>query len=179
VCRSYEVLPGNTADSTTLRSLLAKIERQYGNAQRIWRMERGIPTEAVLEEMRASDPPVQYLVGTPKGRLNCLEQLIATKPWKTAGAGVKVKLVPEEGELYVFAESVDRIVRERSMRKQQLKWLWARLAQLSEMDLNRDAVLIKLGSAQSKAPAAWRLIDIKLTETGASLRYQLNREKLK
>jgi hypothetical protein len=79
----------------------------------------------VLEEMRASDPPVQYLVGRPKGRLNRLEQVIATEPWKTARAGVKVKLVPEEGELYVFAESVDRIVRERSMRKQQLKWLWA------------------------------------------------------
>jgi len=176
---AYEVLPGNTADSTTLRAFLAKIERQYGKAQRIWCMDRGIPTEAVLEEMRASDPPVQYLVGTPKGRLNRLEQAIATKPWKTARAGVKVKLLPEDGELYVFAESVDRIAKERSMRKRQLKWLWARLAQLSTMDLTRDALLMKLGSAQSKAPAAWRLIDIKVAETGATFRYRLHREKLK
>jgi|SRR5579859_725867 len=176
---AYEVLPGNTADSTTLRAFLAKIEHQYGKAQRIWCMDRGIPTEAVLEEMRAADPPVQYLVGTPKGRLNRLEQAIAMQPWKTARAGVKVKLLPEDGELYVFAQSVDRIAKERSMRKRQLKWLWARLAQLSTMELTRDALLMKLGSAQSKAPAAWRLIDTQLAETGATFSYQLNREKLK
>jgi hypothetical protein len=142
-------------------------------------MDRGIPTEAVLEEMRASDPPVQYLVGTPKGRLNRLEQALATQPWKTARAGVKVKLIPEDGELYVVAESVDRIAKERSMRKRQLKWLWARLAQLNEMQLTRDALLMKLGSAQRKAAAAWRLIDIKVADTGATFGYQLNREKLK
>jgi transposase len=172
---AYEVLPGNTADSTTLRAFLAKIERQYGKAQRIWCMDRGIPTEAVLEEMRAADPPVQYLVGTPKG----LEQAIAMQPWKTARAGVKVKLVPEDGEVYVFAQSMDRIAKERAMRKRQLKWLWARLAQLSAMELTRDALLMKLGSAQSKAPAAWRLLDTQLAETGATFSYQLNREKLK
>src|SRR5271170_5895858 len=71
---AYEVLPGNTADSKTLRTFLSKIEKQYGKARRVWVMDRGVPTEAVLAEMRASDPPVQYLVGTPKGRLNRLEK---------------------------------------------------------------------------------------------------------
>src|SRR5271157_5991434 len=60
---AYEVLPGDTADSKTLRSFLAKIESQYGKARRVWVMDRGVPTEEVLAEMRASDPPVQYLVG--------------------------------------------------------------------------------------------------------------------
>jgi transposase len=176
---AYEVLAGNTADSTTLRSFLAKIERQYGKAQRVWCMDRGVPTEAVLEEMRAADPPVQYLVGTPKGRLNRLEQALLAKPWKAARPGVKVKLLPQEGELYVFAQSTDRIAKERSMRRRQLKWLWARLAQIGSMQLARDALLMKLGSAQSKAPAAWRLIDIKLAEQEASFSYSLNRDKLK
>lgn len=176
---AYEVLAGNTADSTTLRSFLAKIERQYGKAQRVWCMDRGVPTEAVLEEMRAADPPVQYLVGTPKGRLNRLEQALLAKPWKAARPGVKVKLLPQEGELYVFAESTDRIAKERSMRRRQLKWLWARLAQIGSMQLSRDALLMKLGSAQSKAPAAWRLIDIKLAEQEALFSYSLNRDKLK
>ncbi|WP_141678941.1 transposase, partial [Acinetobacter baumannii] len=58
---AYEVLPGNTADSKTLRLFLGKIERQYGKARRVWVMDRGVPTEAVLAEMRNSDPPVQYL----------------------------------------------------------------------------------------------------------------------
>ena len=85
---AYEVLPGNTADCTTLRMFLARIERQYGRARRVWVMDRGIPTEAVLAEMRGSDPPVQYLVGTPKGRLSRLEKQLLTKPWQKARAGV-------------------------------------------------------------------------------------------
>jgi hypothetical protein len=175
---AYEVLPGNTSDSKTLRSFLAKIEHQYGKAQRVWCMDRGVPTEAVLEEMRRSDPPVQYLVGTPKGRLNRLEQALLVKPWRQAREGVKVKLLPEEGELYVFAESADRIAKERSMRRRQLKWLWARLAQLQDMELKRDELLMKLGSAQSKVPAAWRLVDVRVNEHGA-LTYRLNRKKLR
>ena len=175
---AYEVLPGNTSDSKTLRSFLAKIEHQYGKAQRVWCMDRGVPTEAVLDEMRRSDPPVQYLVGTPKGRLNRLEQALLVKPWRQAREGVKVKLLPEEGELYVFAESADRIAKERSMRRRQLKWLWARLAQLQGMELKRDELLMKLGSAQSKVPAAWRLVQTRVNEHG-ELAYQLNRKKLR
>ena len=176
---AYEVLPGNTNDSTTLRTFLAKIEHQYGKAQRIWCMDRGIPTEAVLAEMRRSEPPVQYLVGTPKGRLNKLEKSLVTKPWHSARAGVKVKLLPQDNELYVFAESQDRIAKERSMRRRKLKWLWARLAQLQGMELTRDELLMKLGSAKSKVPAAWRLIDVKVDARGAGFTYTLNRTKLR
>jgi len=176
---AYEVLPGNTNDSTTLRTFLAKIEHQYGKAQRIWCMDRGVPTEAVLAEMRRSEPPVQYLVGTPKGRLNKLEKSLVTKPWHSARAGVKVKLVPQDNELYVFAESQDRIAKERSMRRRKLKWLWARLAQLQGMELTRDELLMKLGSAKSKVPAAWRLIDVKVDARGAGFTYTLNRTKLR
>jgi hypothetical protein len=176
---AYEILPGNTGDSTTLRSFLARIERQYGKAQRIWCMDRGVPTEAVLEEMRRAEPPVQYLVGTPKGRLTRLEQSLVTKPWREARPGVKVKLLPENGELYVYAESLDRIAKERSMRRRQLKWLWARLAQLQGMELTRDTLLMKLGSAQSKVPNAWRLVDVKVDAQGPAFSYRLNRVKLK
>ena len=90
---AYEVLPGNTADSKTLRMFLGKIERQYGKARRVWVMDRGVPTEAVLAEMRNSDPPVQYLVGTPKGRLNRLEKHLLQKPWQYAREGVQVNLL--------------------------------------------------------------------------------------
>src|SRR5260370_699028 len=118
---AYEVLPGNTADSKTLRMFLSKIELQYGKARRVWVMDRGVPTEAVLAEMRNSDPPVQYLVGTPKGRLNRLEKHLLEKPWQDAREGVKVKLLAEDGELYVFAQSDDRVGKERAMRRPQLK----------------------------------------------------------
>ena len=114
---AYEVLPGNTADNTTLRDFLARIERQYGKARRIWLMDRGIPTEAVLAEMRGADPPVQYLVGTPKGRLTRLEKDLLSQPWQDARPGVRVKLLPQDGELYVFAHSVNRVAKSLPRRR--------------------------------------------------------------
>jgi hypothetical protein len=176
---AYEVLPGNTADSTTLKDFLARIERQYGKARRVWCMDRGVPTEEVLAQMRASDPPVHYLVGTPKGRLTRLEEALLDKPWHIARPEVRVKLLAQDSELYVFAESRDRIVKERSMRLRQLKWLWERLKKLSAMSLTRDALLMKLGAAQTKAPAAWRLIEIEVPKRGASFNYSLDRDKLR
>ena len=59
---------------TTLESFLEKIERQYGRSERIWIMDRGIPTEETLAAMREGDVPLRYLVGTPKGRLSRLER---------------------------------------------------------------------------------------------------------
>ena len=105
---AYEVMDGNTSDKTTLKAFLGKIEHQYGKAKRIWVMDRGIPTEGVLAEMRASDPPVQYLVGTPRGRLTKLEKAFAAKPWEEARASVHVKLVEHEKETYVLARSDGR-----------------------------------------------------------------------
>ena len=176
---AYEVLAGNTADSTTLKDFLARIERQYGKARRVWCMDRGVPTEEVLAQMRASDPPVHYLVGTPKGRLTRLEQALLEQPWRAARPGVQVKLLAQDGELYVFAESRDRVAKERSMRRRQLKWLWERLEKLSTMRLSRDALLMKLGAAQTKVPAAWRLIEIEVPARGAGFTYRLDRDKLR
>jgi transposase len=176
---AYEVLAGNTQDKATLRDFLARIERQYGKARRVWVMDRGIPTEEVLQEMRDSDPPIQYLVGTPKGRLTKLEQQLLTKSWQEARPGVQVKLLPEDGELYVLAESADRVAKERGIRRRQLKWLWARLKQIATMQLKREELLMKLGAARSHAPKAWRLIEIEVAESEASFSYRLNRAKLK
>ena len=176
---AYEVLPGNTADCKTLRMFLDKIEQQYGRARRVWVMDRGIPTEAVLAEMRASDPPVQYLVGTPKGRLSRLEKQLLAKPWQEARPGVSVKLLAEDDELYVFAESVDRVSKERAMRRRQLKWLWKRLRALVTMEVPREEMLMKLGAARARAPTAWRLVDIAMDKAGAGFSYTLNRQKLR
>jgi Transposase DDE domain len=176
---AYEVLPGNTADCKTLRTFLDKIEQQYGRARRIWVMDRGIPTEAVLAEMRASDPPVQYLVGTPKGRLSRLEKSLLAKPWQQAREGVQVKSLAEDSELYVYAESVDRVSKERAMRKRQMKWLWKRLGELVGMEISREEMLMKLGAARSRAPGAWRLVDIEMDKESSMFVYALNRQKLR
>jgi transposase len=175
---AYEVLAGNTADNTTLKSFLGKIETQYGKANRVWVMDRGIPTEEVLEQMRQSDPPVHYLVGTPKGRLGKLEADLLALDWQQARQGVEVKLLPHENELYVLARSRDRVAKERSMRQRQLKKLWSRLHELKRMAPPRDALLLKLGAAKSQYPLAWRLLRIEVA-ADSTLSFSLRKDKLR
>jgi transposase len=166
---AYEVMAGNTSDRTTLRAFLQRIETLYGKAQRIWVMDRGIPTEEVLAEMRASDPPIHYLVGTPKGRLTQYEQQLLERPWQVVRQGVQVKLLPQEQELYVLAQSEDRVNKERAMRRRQLKGLVKRLKELQAMELSRDKLLLKLGAAKSQFPAVWRLIALQVPKEGEPL----------
>lgn len=182
---AYEVLPGNTADKTTLPLFLKKIENQYGQARRVWVMDRGIPTEEVLSQMRACDPPVHYLVGTPKGRLSQLEKELLDLPWQQARPGVDVKLLPKDGERYVLAKSLDRVNKERAIRRRQLKKLWARLKELRAMkNLKRDALLMKLGAARQQSPAAWRLIAVRTPQPEEEINeqtfvFRLRKKKLR
>ncbi len=181
---AYEVLPGNTSDKTTLRKFLRKIEERYGKAERIWLMDRGVPTEEVLSEMRSSSPvPIYYLVGTPKGRLSKLEAELLPRPWQRVRPGVEVKVLPQENELYIFAQSQDRLKKERAMRQRQLKALWRRLGQLQRMKLTARELLLKLGEAKGRYRAGWRFMDIQFptptTKGIASFSFALNRQKLR
>ena len=186
---AYEVLAGNTSDKTTLRAFLQKIEAQYGKAQRIWIMDRGIPSEEVLAEMRASDPPIYYLVGTPKGRLSKLEAELITRPWEQVRPGVEVKRLSHEGELYVQTQSQDRIGKERAMRKRRLRKLWDRLCELKKMKLSAKALLIKIGEAKKEAGRVFGLIDLNLpnpskskrkkSKTKVNFSFRINRAKFR
>jgi len=184
---AYEVYPGNTADSSTLREFLAKIEEQYGGkVRRTWLMDRGIPTEEVLGEMHAAG--TSYLVGTPKGRLTKLEAALLEKPWEEVREDVRVKLLEEKGETYIYVESADRLLKERSMRRRRLKKLWTRLKQLQAMKISHDQLMMKLGAARQEAGRAWSLVTIhtyrEQKQEGERKRrgnfiFDLNREKLR
>jgi len=176
---AYEVMPGNTSDKTTLQGFLEKIEKLYGKAERTWVMDRGIPTEEVLEHMRSQDPPIHYLVGTPKGRLNKYEQRLTQLPWQSVREGVEVKLLCEEEEIYVLAKSSPRVDKERAMRRRQLKKLWQRLKQLQSMNHSRDQLLLKLGAARQQSPSAWRLVKINLPKKEGPLAFSLDKKKLR
>jgi transposase len=181
---AYDVMAGNTSDKTTLRGFLQKIETLHGKANRIWVMDRGVPTEATLEEMRAHDPPVSYLVGTPKGRLQKYEQDLLERPWQQVREGVEVKLLPKSPELYVLAQSQDRVSKERAMRRRQLKGLWKRLTELHGKEIRRDDLMIKLGAAKNLYPAAWRLVTVDVPESSRkevvkTWSFALRRDKLR
>ena len=181
---AYEVMNGNTNDSTTLKDFLDKIENQYGRTQRVWVMDRGIPTEDSLAAMRAAHYPVNYLVGTPKGRLNKLEKDFLTRPWAEVRDSVQVKLLERDGELYVLARSDARVHKERAMRQRRLKKLWARLHALQAQRITRDQLLLKLGAARKEAGRAWALVSIELPESeqpvnATTFTFSLNKDKLR
>ena len=176
---AYEMLPGNTADKTTLLTMLEVVQKRHGDAGRIWVMDRGIPTEASLAQMRASTPPVQYLVGTPKARLNRMEAALAERPWVEVRGQLRVKCVPEDGEMYVLTESPERVNKERAMRRRALKKYWKRLGELARLKKpTRDEVLLKLGQAAGEAGLAARLVEVEVSPAG-TLTYQLLRDKLR
>ena len=184
---AYEVMAGHTADKTTLRAFLQKIETRYGKARRIWVMDRGIPTEDVLAEMRRSEPPVQYVVGTPKGRLTQLEAALVDQPWQSARPSVRVKLLAQEGELYVLVHSAARVAKERAMRRRKLKALWKRLGELRRQRPSYERLLFELGAAKKAAGRVWSLLAVTLPEPPSkrkrsrrvSFEYALRRDKLR
>lgn len=128
--------------------------------------DRQVPDHAAEYgvQVRLSDPPVQYLVGTPKGRLSKYGQALLDRPWQVVREGVQVKLLPQEKELYVLAQSNDRVSKERAMRRRQLKGLVKRLKELRAMALSRDQLLLKLGAAKALYPAAWRLVHTRVPD---------------
>jgi transposase len=129
--------------------------------------------------MRVSNPPVYYLVGTPKGRLSRYEKALTDQPWHKVRDGVDVKLLPQDNEVYVLAQSRDRIHKERSMRQRQLKRLWKRLHQLQSMQLTRDQLLLKLGAARQQSPSAWKFIEIDIPQTDEPFRFSLCKDRLR
>jgi hypothetical protein len=163
---SYEVLAGNTADSTTLSDFLERIEQRYGRANRIWVMDRGIPTEDSLAQMRAKG--ASYLVGTPKGRLTKLEQAFLGQPWARVREGVQVKRLATEEDVYVLAQSDARIDKERGMRRRRLRRYVDRLQALQGQTPSRDQLLMKLGAARHEAGRAAHLVQVTISEIGAA-----------
>jgi hypothetical protein len=159
--------------------MVETIQRRFGKAERIWVMDRGIPTEEVLTELRGADPKVRYLVGTPKGRLTKLEATLANLPWSEVRPQLRVKLMAQDGEVYVLAHSGAREGKERGMRKRKLKAYWKRLADLQKQAPPRDLLLKKLGAAQDRAGrVATGLVHAGVSPEGL-LSYRLDRASLR
>lgn len=156
-------MPGNTNDRTTLKLFLHKIQTQYGQARRIWVMDRGIPTEDTLRDMRQSDPPVGYLVGTPRGRWDQFKAALEKVPWQKLRDTVEVKLLAQDQEVYVLAKSEGRRQKETAIRRRKLARLLRTLRVLRrtrERPWKRDTLLHKLGAAHKEAGKAWGFVKI-------------------
>jgi transposase len=159
---AYEVMDGNRSDRTTLRSFLDHIEKTYGKARRVWVMDRGIPTEALLAEMRDPERQMFYLVGTPKGRVNQHEKKWLDLPWQQVRESVQVKLYEQEAELYVLAKSEGRQAKEKAIRRKRLARLLRKLRGMRRSLPKRDALLLRIGAAKKEAGRAFGFVKIRV-----------------
>ena len=181
---AYEVMNGNTTDCTTLRGFLDKIEKTYGKAKRMWVMDRGIPTEAVLAEMRDPARQVYYLVGTSKSKIKQHEKKWLDLPWQKVRDSVEVKLLEQDGELYVLAKSDGRQAKEMAMRRKRLARLLRKLRALRHSLPARDQLLLRIGAAKTEAGRAFGFVKIQLPDarqpvTRESFQFRVDRAKLK
>jgi transposase len=181
---AYEVMNGNTADCTTLRGFLLHVENTYGKARRVWVMDRGIPTEAILREMREPEQQTFYLVGTPKGRIHQHEKKWLDLPWQKVRDAVEVKLYQHEGELYVLAKSQGRQAKEIAMRRKRLARLLRKLRAMRKSLPKRDPLLLRIGAAKKEAGRAFGFVKIHLPPAGQAVThetffFQVDKAKLK
>jgi transposase len=159
---AYEVMDGNTSDRATLRGFLDKIEKTYGKAKRMWVMDRGIPSEEILREMRDPAREIFYLVGTPKGKIQQSEKKWLDLPWQKVRESVEVKLFEQEGELYVLAKSAGRQAKETAMRRKRLARLFRKLRAMRRSLPSRDQLLMRLGAAKSAAGRAFQFVHLQV-----------------
>ena len=181
---AYEVMTGNTSDRTTLRGFLQKVEDTYGRARRVWVMDRGIPSEAILQEMREPERQTFYLVGTPKGKINQHEKKWLELPWQKVRDSVEVKLYQHEGELYVLAKSQGRQAKEMAMRRKRLARLLRKLRVMRKSLPKRDQLLLRIGAAKKEAGRAFGFVKIQLPKarqsvTRETFSFQVDKPKLK
>ncbi len=153
----YEILPGNTSEKTTLKPLLDKIESKYGKAGRVWLMDRGIPTEAVLEYMRENG--IDYLVGTPRKLLDEFQQELSIKNWHDVNDSVRIKQIDKDGESYVLARSKERMAKERAMRKRKLRKYLEGLEKLKKCR-SRDLFMQRLGKLKHQAGSSHKCVTL-------------------
>ena len=161
---AYEVMKGNTSDRKTLKPFLEKIESTYGKARRVWVMDRGIPSEAQLAEMR--ERQVLYLVGTPRSKVAQHAQKWLDQPWHRVRDSVRVKLFEHEGELWVLAESQGRRAKEIAIRRKRLARLLRKLRRMRRRLPSRDRLLLRIGAAKKEAGRAFGLVKIQVPKAG-------------
>jgi transposase len=186
---AYEVLAGNTADKTTLREFLDKIERLHGKAGRTWIMDRGIPTEATLQQMREAG--THYLVGTPRSMLSKLDQQFTDKPWQQVHDAMSVKMTRHEGELYVLAHSDARQLKEKAMRRRRftmyargLHALRRRCRESQRARISRDTLISRLAVLKKDAGRMSAALVVHVPDEGRqptvkNFHYRLNNEAYK
>ena len=112
----YEVFAGNRTDVTTVEEIVEAMEARYGEANRVWVMDRGMTSAENVAWLQETHR--RYLIGTPKSELRkWARQIAEAKDWKTVRDGVEAKLCtgPDGAETFLLCRSVQRREKEKAM----------------------------------------------------------------
>lgn len=172
---NFEVFAGHRADVTTVEDIVRKMEDRFGQAQRIWVMDRGMVSEANISFLR--ERQALYLVGTPKSQLRAYEAALAEKEnWVEVEHGVEARVVDHPDgagqERYVLCRSTARGAKERAMLERQMIALTEEMLKLDRSLQRRpqgdlDKIGRRIGRWQGKHPAAARLLQVTLRKDPA------------
>ena len=178
---AYEVMPGNTSDRGTQMPFIRKLEAKYGKIGNLWLMDRGVPSENTLAEMRKDG--YRYLVGAPRGHLKVIGKKLDEAPWEQVQDGISVKVAKAAdgtGDTFVLTKSTARSLKETAMRVKKIRGAmktlramderlgrskWRRI-EPSKRGLGRDELIARLAVAETKAGRAWRMIDVTIPREG-------------
>ena len=170
----YEVFAGNTADVSTVEDMVEMMEKKYGQAKRIWVMDRGMVSEDNLDFLR--ERQARYIVGTPKQHMRRFEaQLLDQNDWAEVQPGVEVKLVEHHDgdgrEQYVLCRSSERRQKEAAMLEQQRQRLMTQLHKTDAGLRKRPAKDVghierRIGRWLGRYPGAERLIEVSVQRDG-------------
>lgn len=180
---AYEVLPGNASDKGAQMQFMKKLEAKYGKIGNLWLMDRGVPSEETLAEMRKDG--YKYLVGAPRGHLKIIGSKLDEASWAEVQDGISVKMAKaatEDGaeDTFVLTKSAARSLKETAMRVKKIRGAmktlraiderlgrskWRRI-EPSKRELGRDELISRLAVAKAKAGRAWKMIDVTLPKEG-------------
>jgi len=141
----YELFAGNKADVTTVQEIVTTMENRYGQAQRVWVMDRGMVSQANIEFLKQGGR--RYIVGTPKSMLRKYEKQLTSTDWNVVRDGLAVKLcaAPDGGsETFILCRSADRAAKEQAMHQRFEKRIEAGLTALAKLAANRTLTAVQL-----------------------------------
>jgi transposase len=167
---AYEVFAGNRNDVTTVEEIITVMEEKYGQARRIWVMDRGMVSEENIEFLRQRQ--AQYIVGTPKAQLRRFEAaLLDHQGWKAVRPDVEVKLLAHPDgqgqEQFILCRSQARREKEKAMLARQEQRLWQKLRQIHQSLEKKPApaerIERRVGRWLGRYPAADKLFEVEVS----------------
>ena len=181
---SYETFDGNRADVSTMETILRMVERKYGQARRIWVMDRGIVSEENLKAIRSRGG--QYLVGTPRSQMKQFEAELLKDDWTQVRPDVEVKqvAVPQGEETYILCRTAGRKEKEKAIRKRFSTRMELALQGLQKTIAagrlkDRNKMERRLGKIQARHSQVNDLFEVALRDTpeGVRLFWEIKKER--